>query len=1228
MSTSTTFTGYGFTVQSASAPGPARVRVHYSHDPKQSNPADSTDGLNPARYTLTGSIAVSVNSVVTVSGDPQTLELLTSLPLSPGTWTVAVTGVQTPSNDSLSAPTSATFDVPAFFNSTGLSGGAEDDDPARIIRKHLSPALEGVNWDALIEGLSQGDDIVWKAVRAAYDQLRVVSASGKYLDLLGSNVGLRRPTGVGLSDELFRQLITAISNEKLTLESIRAVLEVYYGRDASRAYIDSGPEPFALDSNPTLNWVLDEQHTFTHTFESAEFQIPNAATATEVAAALSRTMRLNGGTGAAESWTNPNDGLTYVRIYSGSRGLRSFARVSGGTAQTFLHFQTELSAYTGTITPASNHVWTFTHPTPLTTKMTLAASPELIEVSAIEPGDYMVVSVPSGAPEGSYTVLDVEVSPPSITVDAQLEVVVPLTQQSNTDYMFFRPSRKTILSGNRTVLVSQTTQGNVDIQVPATTAAVVRGVGTGAYLKAGDPVNVTSWRRIGNTVTLNLSSPVTLRSNEVITVEGLRGAAGFPWVSTPTLGTYPAVGVTGGSYSSHLETTQDNTDAPNTVACVEALLLTGDVLVAGGHSAGVESKKCARFRITGTSTVADGSIANGSTAHTYEWVATADMATARRDSQVSVLSDGRVLVTAGRNTGGTVKLNDSELYTPGSNTWSTHTMAVGGALARYEHAQVSLLDGRAFVMGGQDIFSASTYAQAFDPSTLTWTAPWTMAEPRSQLAAALMTDGRVLAIGGRNTSGGDLSRATCEIFDPTLGVWSYGPSMAIARRGHKCHTMADGSIVVIGGRGYDATHAPIASDLDSVEILEQGAVAWAHGATCPVVVPIGTLSVYVAAIDSIVLFAPDQKVYTYHNRAWSMGAPLAVARDAGVAVGGVVVRSGGSPTDRDIYVCGVDKQVGAGLNGVFQSNSVVNNSNSVSYVTPHTGLAVSHGSIYKTSASVYSAGNGYTDLSCYAYAADTAVRSGGTTTLTLTGSRTTTGLRVGDEVWVNVWGAVYTSGIKTISALSSTAISYLETGGNVGAGAVVAAVFPAQGTGVFYQTPGSSTTNPGPFIYDPVVPASVGASVTLTDPIVAGLVDRITVSSTAGFPDSPGYFVLDFGGPTQSQPIAYLETLGSTVLLLAPGQVITESYASNTKIVRVLSRNGYVPVVDAGNLYITGSTQGQVAARETVESIAAAGISLNISVTYPGDRGLGGEGLPTSGSTRLSDVVTVWGGDT
>src|SRR4029077_17962661 len=61
---------------------------------------------------------------------------------------------------------------------------------------------------------------------------------------------------------------------------------------------------------------------------------------------------------------------------------------------------------------------------------------------------------------------------------------------------------------------------------------------------------------------------------------------------------------------------------------------------------------------------------------------------------------------------------------------------------------------------------------------------------------ALLSDGRILAVGGFGGSGGAIGVANAEIFDPTSLTWTPVPNMAFKRWYPTATTLSDGRILV------------------------------------------------------------------------------------------------------------------------------------------------------------------------------------------------------------------------------------------------------------------------------------------------------------------------------------------------------------------------------------------------------------------------------------------------
>ena len=217
---------------------------------------------------------------------------------------------------------------------------ADQSDGYKTIRQFINKKLQGKNWDALISALATGDDINYQNILALKDQLKIATASGPYLETLLGNLGVDKPPGVGLSDDLFRELGIKQTNSKLVTNILLDVLETFYGIDATHASVTSGvPEFYQLSSGMTLALLVDTNPTpLSITFSSNEFNSIGLATAAEVASAITTQSFLAGYTLYAESYKDSNTGLNYVKLYSNTRGPKSSITVIGGSAQNILQF--------------------------------------------------------------------------------------------------------------------------------------------------------------------------------------------------------------------------------------------------------------------------------------------------------------------------------------------------------------------------------------------------------------------------------------------------------------------------------------------------------------------------------------------------------------------------------------------------------------------------------------------------------------------------------------------------------------------------------------------------------------------------------------------------------------------------------------------------------------------------------------------------------------------------
>jgi hypothetical protein len=94
-----------------------------------------------------------------------------------------------------------------------------------LYRPEVNPNVRGTlfSWSA-------EDDRLVQAVQDAKEQIFVKTAQLQFLDALGSNVGVFRPTEFNLADEQFRELIPTLSyRPKQVVTTIKRVLDVFFG---------------------------------------------------------------------------------------------------------------------------------------------------------------------------------------------------------------------------------------------------------------------------------------------------------------------------------------------------------------------------------------------------------------------------------------------------------------------------------------------------------------------------------------------------------------------------------------------------------------------------------------------------------------------------------------------------------------------------------------------------------------------------------------------------------------------------------------------------------------------------------------------------------------------------------------------------------------------------------------------------------------------------------------
>jgi hypothetical protein len=170
------------------------------------------------------------------------------------------------------------------------------------------------------------------------------------------------------------------------------------------------------------------------------------------------------------------------------------------------------------------------------------------------------------------------------------------------------------------------------------------------------------------------------------------------------------------------------------------------------------------------------------------WTKGGDLNVARSGAAAVLLTDGRVLIAGGSVPLATpIQLPDgttnffgfstsTEIFDPQSNSWSL----VGPMhIARGSTALLALPHGMALAAGGCDFANQQlglgvpmNSAEAFDPSTSSWTVTAPLPEPRCGATGVLLRDGRALVTGGSFSNDQQGSVTDAFLYDEQKRAWT------------------------------------------------------------------------------------------------------------------------------------------------------------------------------------------------------------------------------------------------------------------------------------------------------------------------------------------------------------------------------------------------------------------------------------------------------------------------
>ena len=180
---------------------------------------------------------------------------------------------------------------------------------------------------------------------------------------------------------------------------------------------------------------------------------------------------------------------------------------------------------------------------------------------------------------------------------------------------------------------------------------------------------------------------------------------------------------------------------------------------------------------------------------------TGSMASARFGHSATLLNNGKVLIAGGLPVPGGSGLSSAELYDPATGTFTpTGSMAS----ARSDQTATLLNNGKVLISGGGtgNVCLDLASAELYDSVTGTFTPTGNMTSGRVADSATLLNNGQVLVAGGLNcqSSTGDYSLASSELYDPATGTFTPTGSMTSTREGQTATLLNNGKVLVAGGQ--------------------------------------------------------------------------------------------------------------------------------------------------------------------------------------------------------------------------------------------------------------------------------------------------------------------------------------------------------------------------------------------------------------------------------------------
>lgn len=429
------------------------------------------------------------------------------------------------------------------------------EEEYKRLRSYLNPYLRGKNTDAVLNALATSSSYLVNNVQAVNDSLYVVTAQGNYLDLRLADWGITRDPITGLGDDVFREIGIQVKNRKQVRDLINHILDAVFGDQFVKTTSSAQNfEPYVLQDGDTLIVNFDGANISTITFHTSQFSSIAAATAQEVANAISVGLSNLGVSGSA-ILNNDGNG-NYVQLVSNTIGASSSITVLGGRAQNVLLFEAAVpysgnfsTQWTISLQPGGNLRYTWSG----------GADPGLGVVQPLQYVNIFGGGFASSSNEGTFTIVKAQGGAVNI---AYFEINNPLgtsgivVQGIDSAVQFFIPIRETLLNKSYYAAVYQTQNDILQIFMPATTQVIKRSRIGSAHLHG-----VTE-RPVVQLIFPNGSTPPSTGPAEYLLIDDLGPTLQYyVWLNVNGGNTDPApAGYTG------IEVNINSSDSASTVA--------------------------------------------------------------------------------------------------------------------------------------------------------------------------------------------------------------------------------------------------------------------------------------------------------------------------------------------------------------------------------------------------------------------------------------------------------------------------------------------------------------------------------------------------------------------------------------------------------------------------------------------------------------------------------------